>query len=278
MNAMHVLLAAGDPFEHTWNRWEVFLYRWELRLNAIPGFEALGISNYVVMMLVAALVLIVLGARAGKEATRARAEDRTPRGIAHAFEVLVQFIRDDMMRPNMPHHYKSPFLISLFASFFFFILLCNLLGLLPQPFGHTATGSIFVTGALSFGVVFFAQVIAGMKEHGPLGFVAHLAPPAPWWVRWPILLPIEALGLVVKCFSLMIRLAANMTAGHIILAVLSGFLTASLSAGVAALVYPASAAGFLGITIFEIVIAFIQAYIFTVLSCVFVGQMVSHEH
>ncbi len=275
---MNALLAAGDPFEHTWNTWHIHFYRWDLDLRAIPGFEALGITNFVVVMGVVALLLALVGRKIGKEAAKASTEGRMPRTLTHLFEVFVQFIRDDMMKPNMPHHYKREGFIGLFCTMFFFILLCNLIGLLPQPFGHTATGSFWISGGLAFGVTLIVMVTAGMKEHGPLGLVVHLAPPSPWWVRWPMLLPIEVIGIFVKPFSLTIRLAANMTAGHIILAVLSGFLTASVSWMVGALVYPASAFGFAAITVFEIVIAFIQAYIFTVLSCVFVGQMVAHEH
>ena len=92
------------------------------------------------------------------------------------------------------------------------------------------------------------------------------------------LLVIEFVLIFVKPIALMIRLAANMTAGHIILAVMIGFLTTSLSVAAAALVYPAAAFGFFAITVFEIAIAFIQAYIFTALSAVFVGQSLSHDH
>lgn len=275
---MTPLLAAGDPFQHTWNTWHLHLYFYDLDLRAIPGFEALGISNFVVMMIVAALLLLFIASRVGGESKRAVAEGRMPKGLAHVMEVLVQFVRDEMMKPAMPHHYKDGFLISVFSTYFFFILFCNLLGLMPQPFGYTATGSPWVTGSLAFFGTLVLMVVFGIKEHGPIGFCAHLAPPAPAWIRWPLLFPVEVLGLFVKPFALMIRLAANMTAGHIILAVLMGFLTTALSATVASLVYPASAAGFLAITIFEIVIAFIQAYIFTMLSAVFVGQLVAHEH
>ncbi len=277
--ALPTLLGSSDPFQHTWNSWSLHLYRWELHLDRIAICKQLGITNFVVMMLAAALALLVVGCLAGAEARRAQAEGRMPRGLAHVLEIVVQFVRDGMLQPNMPHHYKKPFLVGLFCSYFFFILFCNLIGLLPQPFGHTATGLWWITGGLSFGTVLLVIVGAGFYEHGPIGFVAHLAPPAPWWVRWPLLLPIEVVGIVVKPFALMIRLAANMTAGHIILAVLSGFLVMTgLSVGSAIAVKGASAFGFFAITAFEIAIAFIQAYIFTILSTVFVGASLSHEH
>ena len=94
----------------------------------------------------------------------------------------------------------------------------------------------------------------------------------------PRLWPLEVAGLLIKPFALTVRLAANMTAGHIILAVLMSFLTASVSLVVGLLVYPASFFGLVAITLFEILISLIQAYIFTILSCVFVGAAVSHEH
>ena len=275
---MNALLAAGDPFEHTWNTWHIHFYRWDLDLRAIPGFEMLGITNFVVVMAVVALLLVLVGRKIGKEAAKASTEGRMPRTLTHLFEVFVQFIRDDMMAPNMPHHFRKPFLISVFCTFFFFILACNLIGLLPQPFGSTATGSPWVSGALAFGVTLFMIFGAGIYEHGAPGYVAHLAPPAPGWIRWPLLLPIEFIGQFVKPFALMIRLAANMTAGHIILAVLAGFLTLPMGWGTAIMVRGASGFGLFAITAFEIAIAFIQAYIFTILSIVFVGASLSHEH
>ena len=193
-------------------------------------------------------------------------------------EVFVQFFRDQVIKGALPHHWKSTFLNSIFLTFFFLILFCNLLGLLPPPFGHTATGSPWVTGALAFFGTFAFILVLGMIEKGVVKFWLGLVPPGvPWWL-WPMLFLIEVVGVVVKPFALMVRLAANMTAGHIILAVLIGFLTASMSAMSAALVLPASAAGFAAITLFEIGIAFIQAYIYTHLSAVFVGLALSHDH
>jgi F-type H+-transporting ATPase subunit a len=275
---MPTLLAAGDPFEHTWNSWTLHFYNWDVHLDAIPGFHAAGISKFVVMMLCAAAIVLFLGLKSGGEAKRAQAEGRVPRGLAHVFEVIIQFVRDDMMAPNMPHHFKSPFLISVFSTFFLFILACNLIGLAPHPFGSTATGSPWVTGALAFGGTLVLIFGAGIYEHGFFGYMAHLAPPAPAAVRWLVLWPIEFIGQIVKPFALMIRLAANMTAGHIILAVLASFLTLSMGWGTAIMVKSASGFGFFAITAFEIAIALIQAYIFTILSIVFVGASLSHEH
>jgi F-type H+-transporting ATPase subunit a len=127
-------------------------------------------------------------------------------------------------------------------------------------------------------MTFLVIVGSGFAEHGPkwiwTGFVPH---GVPLFIA-PLIWVIEVVGLVIKPFSLTIRLTANMTAGHIILAVLGGFMLlmgASVGASIGA---GASALGYLAITAFEIAIAFIQAYIFTLLSAVFIGASLSHEH
>ena len=273
------LLASGDPFRHTWNTWEIDFFGLKvIDLRHIPGFEHLGITNAVVMMFVVALLLLVIGAKAGGEARRALAEGRAPRGLAHVVEVLVDFVRDQVMKPQMPHHFAKGFYGAYFITLFFFILLNNLIGLAPAPFGHTPSGVFMLNAGLAFGCTFLVIVGSGFAEHGPKwlwsGFVPH---GVPWWLT-PLIWAIEIVGIVIKPFSLTIRLTANMTAGHIILAVLGGFLLmmgesvgSSIGAG-------ASAFGYLAITAFEIAIAFIQAYIFTMLSAVFVGASLSHEH
>ncbi|MCE9637213.1 MAG: F0F1 ATP synthase subunit A [Planctomycetes bacterium] len=281
------LLASDNPFEHTWNTWEIHFYAWSVDLRDYEICRKLGITNFVLSMLVVALVLLLVGAIVGREARRAVAENRTPRGLGGIFEVIVQYLRDEVLKGNLPHHYKQPFYSALFCTFFFFILFCNLIGLLPQPFGHTPTGTPWVTGALAFGGTFLIGIVGGgsvEKGHGNpiLGFPKFLIGLVPKGVPlplWPLLFVIELVGIFVKPFALMIRLWANMTAGHIILAVLSGFLSMTFaSIGSAIAVKGASAFGFLAITGFEIAIAFIQAYIFTTLSSVFVGAALSHEH
>lgn len=275
-----LLLAEGDPFEHTWNTWILDFIGFQVDLRDYPICEKLGITNAVVMMFVVALVLLAVGIKAGNEAKRSLAEGRTPRGLGHFIEVFVEFIRDQIVKPQMPHHYEKGFFNAYFCTLFFFILGCNLIGLVPAPFGHTPTSVFLLNAGLAFGTALIVIVVAGLVEHGPkwvwTGFVPH---GVPWWLQ-PLIWFIEVVGTIVKPFSLTIRLTANMTAGHIILAVLMGFLTLKTAdlGGAAFGVYPASAAGYLAITAFEIAIAFIQAYIFTSLSAVFVGMSVSHAH
>jgi len=274
-----VLLASGDPFRHTWNTWELDFIWKKLDLRQFEICEKLGITNAVVMMFVVALVLLFVGVKAGNEAKRSLAEGRTPRGLGHVVEVLVDFIRTAITKPQMPHHFEKPFFNAYFCTLFFFILFCNLIGLAPAPFGHTPTGTFMLNAGISVGCSFMLILGAGMAEKGVVGFWTGLVPHGVPIFLWPLLFVIELVGLFIKPFSLTIRLTANMTAGHIILAVLMGFLTVGLdSVAVAGIVKASSGAGYLAITAFEIAIAFIQAYIFTLLSAVFVGMSVSHEH
>jgi F-type H+-transporting ATPase subunit a len=274
-----LLASGGDPFKHTWNTWELDFVFTTLDLRTIPGFEKLGITNVVVMMFVVALILLFVGIKAGGEAKRALAEGRTPRGLGHVIEVFVDFIRGQIMKPQMPHHFDKGIFTAFFCTLFFFILCCNLIGLAPAPFGHTPTGTFMLNAGLAVGASFFLIVGAGIAEKGFFGFWAGLVPHGVPIFLWPLLFVIELVGLFIKPFSLTIRLTANMTAGHIILAVLMGFLTVAIdSVVVAGLVKTASGAGYLAISGFEVAIAFIQAYIFTMLSAVFVGMSLSHEH
>jgi F-type H+-transporting ATPase subunit a len=270
---------AHDPFRHTWNTWELDFGAKQVDLHSIPAFASLGITNGVLMLFVVALALVGVGVAAGGEAKRALAEGRTPRGLGHLIEVFVEFIRNEIVKPQMPHHYRKGFFNAYFCTLFFFIVACNLIGLVPAPFGHNPTGMFILNAALAFGCTFLVIIGSGFYEHGAkwiwTGFVPH---GVPLWIA-PLIWVIEIVGLVVKPFSLTIRLTANMTAGHIILAVLMGLLmTAVNSIGVAALVRVPSGFGYLAISGFEIGIAFIQAYIFTMLSAVFVGMSLSHEH
>jgi F-type H+-transporting ATPase subunit a len=274
-----LLLASEDPFKHTWNTWELDFIGTKLDLRHFPICEKLGITNAVVMMLVVAIVLLAIGIKAGNEAKRSLAEGRTPRGIGHVIEVFVEFIREQIVRPQMPHHFEKGLFNAYFCTLFFFVLFCNLIGLAPAPFGHTPTGVFLLNAGLAFGCTLIMIVCSGFAEHGVkwvwTGFVPH---GVPIFIA-PLIWLIEVIGTIIKPFSLTIRLTANMTAGHIILAVLMGFLTVAIdSAVVSGLVKGASGFGYLAILGFEIAIAFIQAYIFTMLSAVFVGMSVSHEH
>jgi F-type H+-transporting ATPase subunit a len=156
-------------------------------------------------------------------------------------------------------------------SMFFFILFCNLLGMVP--FGATATGNIAVTATLALTTLAMIN-ISGIRHHGVGPYVKSLIPHGlPVWLV-PLMFPIEVLGLLTKSFALCIRLFANMIAGHIVILAFMGliFLFGSL------LVAPVSVAAAVGMSMLELFVAFLQAYIFTLLSAIFIGGAVHPQH
>ena len=233
-----------------------------------PGtqLEEWYISKAVVMMLIAAVGLIILlgvtmsGFRSGE----------TPKGLGNAVEAVVLYIRDEIAYNAMGEKYGrmfTPFLCTLF----FFILTCNLLGMVPGS--YTATSNLNVTGALAL-MTLVLIVISGIIVQGPIGYVKHMVPAGTPMALAPLLIVIETLSLFVKPIALMIRLGANMTAGHIVIIVMLGFIFVFKSLLVAPLAIPLAVA----ITILEIIVAFIQAYVFTLLSSLFIGMVIHSSH
>lgn len=190
-------------------------------------------------------------------------------GVGNILELFVLFIRDQIAIPNIGEH-DGRKMTPLLCTFFFFILILNLLGLFP--FFSTATGNINVTAGLAM-VTLAVMVVGTMVKNGVGGFFKAFVPHGiPIWVLF-ILVPIEFAGLFIKAFALMIRLFANMMAGHIvILALLS--LAVIISMWVAAVAVPVA----LAIYLLEVFVAFLQAYVFTLLSAIFIGQMYHPSH
>jgi F-type H+-transporting ATPase subunit a len=242
----------------------------------LPKFPPIQIGNFTidlsptrhtVMMWIASLLLVVVMVSVGNY-YKAMKTPQAPKGLANVVEVAVQFIRDDVARPNIGPHYERflPYLLTVF----FFILFCNLLGLVP--FAATATGNIAVTMTLA-SFTFVLTQYAGIRENGVRGWLAHLtggAPPA----LWPIMIPVEIISMFVRPFALTMRLFANMTAGHIVIIVLISLIFIFKSFAVA----PVSVLFTMAIYCLEIFVAFMQAYIFTMLSSVFIGLAMQHEH
>lgn len=199
---------------------------------------------------------------------------KAPKGFQNAIEMLVLFVRNDIVRPNIPSRKAADTLLPYFMSLFFFILTMNLTGLLPGV--HTPTGAIAVTATLAITALFTINITA-MKISGIGAWFKHLLGGAPKWLSF-IMVPIEIIGLFVKPFALTVRLFANMTAGHVVMFSLIGILfffnTIALS--------PAITAFSLFIYALETLVAFIQAYLFTVLTSIFVGLAIGshgdHEH
>jgi len=233
-----------------------------IKLPTVFGVD-LTITNHVLMMWITSLILLLAFGLSF------RRKKLVPSGLANALEAAVVYIRDDVIIPNMGHHgmMYAPYLLTAF----FFILLCNLLGLAPG--GATATGNIGVTAALAILTLIMGQ-IAGIRKFGFWGNMKHLIPGGLPGFLIPIMIPVEIVSLMAKHIALAIRLFANMIAGHItILAIMSLiFIFKSW------IVAPAPLLIIVFCAILEILIAFIQAYVFTILSAVFIGMNMAEEH
>jgi len=230
----------------------------------------ISITKHVINMWIAAGILLLLLAAA----VRRRA--MVPKGGYNLVETFVLFVRDEIAAKNIGHHAElyTPYL----CSAFFFILFMNLAGLLPIPAIagkfpgiSTATGNLGVTVVLAL-FTFVITQIAGMRAQGAVGYWAHLVPAGvPKWL-FPIMVPVEVLGLFTKPFALTVRLFANMVAGHIVI-----FFLIALTVLISPLIAPVSVAFALGIYLLELFVALVQAYVFTMLSAVFIG-MTQHAH
>jgi F-type H+-transporting ATPase subunit a len=229
-------------------------------------------SKHMVFFVLAAL-LVILGARL---AVRSYGAGGVPHGVGAAVEGLVLFVRNGIAEPNIGHADGRRF-TPLLCSFFFFILVAALLGLMP--FAATSTGNLAVTMALAL-VSFAAQQYAGISKYGVAGHFKNLIPPGlPVWLL-PIMIPVEILSMFTKPFALMIRLFANMLAGHMVITTLLLLIALmgqiSWLGGVA--MAPVSILLALFVMFLEILVAFIQAYIFTLLSAVFIGMYAHPAH
>jgi F-type H+-transporting ATPase subunit a len=232
-----------------------------------PLLQQWGISKAVVMMMIASVVLIVMFALAMR---RVRLQG-APSGLTNVLETLVVFIRDEVAAPAMGRTWGARFTPFL-CTVFFFVLMCNLLGMLPGS--YTATSNLNVTATLAL-ITLALIVILGLFEQGPVKYIKHMAgPPGTPAFIVPLVFVIEVLSLLVKPIALTIRLGANMTAGHIVILVMISFIFVFQSVFMAALSVPLAVA----ISILELIVAFIQAYVFTLLSSIFIGMSVHADH
>ena len=254
----------------------------------LPHFEPVHIgpltldlspTKHVVFLFLAAILCLAIFLPIGR-AMRAKYTERAPSGFANAIEAMVIYFRDEVVRRNIGHGADA--YTGYILTLFFFILFMNLLGLVP--FGATATGNFMVTGALAL-VTFVVVEISGMRALGFKGYMGTIfyAPkglnPVGTAIMLVILTPVEFLGKLTKPFALMIRLFANMMAGHTLVLSLLGliFMFASGGAIVAGGVTVASIGMVSGIMILELFVAFLQAYIFAMLTAVFIG-LIRHAH
>ncbi len=229
----------------------------------------LSITKNVASMFLALIVMLflfIISANKSKKNTGA------PSGILSFIEPLVLFVRDDIVKPNLGHNYKKflPYLLTLF----FFILVNNLLGLLPGA--ANVTGNIAVTLVLSFITLIVTNFSANKSYWGHI-----FKPPGVPLALMPIMIPIELVGVFTKPFALMIRLFANISAGHIIiLSLISLIFMAQSGLGTAGAfgLSPVSVLFVLFMYFIEILVAFLQAYIFTLLTSLFIGLATTEAH
>jgi len=278
--------------------------------NLFSMKSGFGISKFMILEVVLAAILVFLFTRLARQL----ASGEPPKGrFANLFETFILFIRDQVARPSIDSHddhghddhgtgshdhepvvqgghaasvalseaHEGDRFVPLLLTIFFFVLGCNLLGMLP--WAGSPTASFSVTLALA-GVTFATVVVAGMMKFGPLGFFANQVPsmdlPLPLAVVLkPMIFGIEMLGLLIKHGILAVRLLANMVAGHLVLLGIMGLITAAAGGtfGTWATVTSISVVGSALFSLLELFVAFLQAYIFTFLSALFIGAAV-HQH
>ena len=253
------------------------------------------ISKHIVMLLISAFVTLFIALYSTKK-YRNNINNK-PSGLSQIFEILMDFINKEIVIPNIGQNYKRTW-TPIAMTFFVFILTTNLLGLVPffefiklgGGGGSTATGNFGVTLGLAT-ITFFSIIVAGVKKHGFIGHWKNMVPsgvPAPVLI---ILIPIEIIGMFVKPFALIMRLGANMTAGHIGMVAIFA-LPIILGGGVDVAMGKSSSlsysigffAGFIAVLLntaiycLEIIVCLVQAYVFTLLSCVFIGMAIHADH
>lgn len=305
-------LAAGSPLDHVLPHklhheplFTVKVGGPELNnelFNIYDGVYSFYITNHMLMVVVAAVVVLLLAFSSRKriEVTGTKVEDYVTKGrLSQTFEVLLTFLREEMVRPalgNLTDKY-----IGYIWTTFFFILTANLLGMIPlaelldtfsdgrlRHIGGTATGNLAVTGVLAI-VSFFMMLLSGVREQG-LRYFAHFAPVPLWPVMkgasagmLPVsllLVLLEIVGAFVKPFALCMRLFANMLAGHMVLAALIGLIFLAATGMGTAGGYGVSVPVILFlvmISMLELFVCFLQAYIFTFLTVLFIAQGAVHH-
>jgi F-type H+-transporting ATPase subunit a len=252
---------------------EIELPKWA-PVHIGPITMDLSPTKHVVMILIAAVLCALTLMTAAVSQARSAATGKPPKGFANAIEAMVLYIRNEVILPNVGHHGEAfvPFCLTLF----FFILFMNVLGLIP--YGATATSNFSVTATLAI-VSFFVVEIAGMRALGKgyINTIVYWPHDMAFAVKAPITLimtPVELIGKITKPLALSIRLFANMIAGHVVvLALISLIFTFG-----SWLIMPAPVLAATAIMVLELFVAFLQAFVFTLLVSVFIGQIRESAH
>jgi F-type H+-transporting ATPase subunit a len=233
----------------------------------------ISLTRNVVQMMIGLIIFVWVMLRIAKRYKEGVGVTSAPKGAQSLFEPIITFVRDEVAIPNLgdAHEKYLPFLLTIF----FFILINNIFGLIPGS--ANVTGNIAFT--FTFGIIAFVVILASSNKH----YWGHIfnPPGVPGWVKI-ILVPVEILGVFTKPFALIIRLFANMVAGHIIIICLISliFIFANLNMAAGWGATPVSIAFTIFIYFIEVLVAFIQAFIFAMLTAVFIGQARegSHHH
>jgi F-type H+-transporting ATPase subunit a len=242
-------------------------------------------SDHISMIVLAGFLLLLVLPRTlrRKRVVGDDIEAMVPRGFSNAIEAICVYFREEVARPNLGEHTDR--FIRYIWSVFFFVLTLNLLGIVPiaaisglfgAHLGGTATANIWVTGTLA--VTTLAMMMVNGLRHGGVQYLKHFVP-GPIFIA-PLMLIVEIIGFFAKGFALAVRLFANMVAGHTLMAVLLGFILTAGSSSVAlglGISVPV-VLGSIAISMLEIFVAFLQAFIFTFLTCLFIGQSVLLHH
>jgi F-type H+-transporting ATPase subunit a len=268
---LFLALMAENPLEH-------IVRHPMIQRNGITLLD----SHIVMLMLAAFLLILLLPVWVRRRRGTDEVGGLVPTGAGNAIEAICEYLRNEIARPNL-HHHTDRF-IKFIWTVFFFILTVNLLGLLPlggikilgAHIGGTPTANPWITGTMA--VITLGMVVVNGLRLGGRQFLAHFNP-GPLWLSW-LLIPIEVIGLIARIFALIVRLCANMIAGHVLLAVLLSFIFSAAAKGIASGLGVAVPVilGSVAITLLEIFVALLQAFIFTFLTTLFIGQAVVFHH
>jgi F-type H+-transporting ATPase subunit a len=235
----------------------------------LPRYEIAGhdvsITRNVVMMWIASAILLTLCLAAAR-----RAKNPVPTGIRNVMETLVLFVRDEIARKTIDRKYADRY-VSYLLTAFFFILFCNFLGLIPGL--STPTSSISITATLAL-FTFVVSQAGGIRNFGVVGHYRNLVPHGLPILIVPVILVVEIMSMLARPFALAIRLFANMTAGHVVILSLISLIFVLKTVFAAGMSIPFA----LFVYLLEILVGFLQAFIFTVLSSLFIGLAVHPSH
>jgi F-type H+-transporting ATPase subunit a len=240
-----------------------------------PAWMHFHLTRFMLVELAVAIAMILVFVPMARRLRSGEA----PRGwVANFFEALLLFIRDEVARPSIGEHHADRFLPFLW-TLFFFVLFGNFMGMIPWI--GAPNSALGATSALA-AITFFVVVGAGMKTFGPVGFFIGQVPAIdiPFGLKlflYPMIFVIEMFGMLVKHCVLAIRLFANIFAGHLVLALILGFIAAVADTWIWYGVAPASVFGSVALSLLEVLVGLIQAYVITFLAAIFIGMAV-HQH